>query len=182
MADDFNVRPSALAGLRVVGRLRKGDTRGFLSRFYCRDAFAELGWTDPIAQINHTRTSQAGAIRGMHFQRAPHAEDKFVSCLAGAVFDVAVDLRPDSPTYLQWHGEILSAENHVSLLIPKGFAHGFQTLTPDCEMLYLHSHSYAPESEGGVHPLDPALAIAWPDPVTMMSDRDKSHPFIDEGL
>jgi dTDP-4-dehydrorhamnose 3,5-epimerase len=114
----------------------------------------------------------------MHFQREPNAEMKFVTCLRGEVFDVAVDLRPGSPTYLRWHGEILSGSNHKTLVIPEGFAHGFQTLTEDCEMLYLHTASHHSGSEGGLHPLDPALSIPWPLPVAEMSARDSSHPFL----
>jgi dTDP-4-dehydrorhamnose 3,5-epimerase len=114
----------------------------------------------------------------MHFQCAPHDEAKFVSCLVGEVFDVAVDLRPWSSTYLQWHGEVLSAQNGRSMMIPGGFAHGFQTLTEDCELIYLHDKPYAPEAEGGVNPLDPKLAIAWPLPVGQISARDQALPEI----
>jgi len=114
----------------------------------------------------------------MHFQRAPHEETKFVSCIAGAVFDVAVDIRPDSPTYLKWHGEILSPENAKSMLIPAGFAHGFQTLTENCQLIYLHDKPYAPGSEGGLNGLDPKLAIAWPLQITQMSERDLAFAMI----
>jgi dTDP-4-dehydrorhamnose 3,5-epimerase len=109
----------------------------------------------------------------MHFQRPPYEESKFVSCLRGAVFDVAVDLRPDSLTYLRWHGEVLSAENARSMMIPGGFAHGFQALTKDCELIYLHDRAYAPEAESGLNPLDPALNISWPLEVAQLSDRDR---------
>ena len=141
-------------------------------------ALADFGGDGKIAQINHTLTQAAGTIRGLHFQQAPHDEAKFVSCLSGAVFDVAVDLRPDSPTYLQWHGEVLSADNGRSMMIPGGFAHGFQTLTEDCELIYLHDKPYAPEAEGGLNPLDPRLAIDWPLPVSQMSPRDKALPLM----
>jgi dTDP-4-dehydrorhamnose 3,5-epimerase len=112
----------------------------------------------------------------MHFQRPPYAETKFVSCLRGEVFDVAVDLRRGSPTFLFWHGEILSADNHRTMVIPEGFAHGFQTLCDDCEMLYFHSAAYHEAAEGGVNALDPLLAIKWPLEVTTLSDRDLAHP------
>lgn len=167
-----------IAGLNVVQRNPIEDTRGFFSRFYCANEFATLGFGKPIQQINHTCTVQAGAIRGMHFQYPPHAETKLVSCLRGEVFDVAIDLRESSPTFLQWHAEILSAENRRSLLIPEGFAHGFQTLTPDCELIYLHTVPYVKEAEGALNATDPQLNIKWPLAITEMSDRDRSHPMI----
>ncbi|WP_018236477.1 dTDP-4-dehydrorhamnose 3,5-epimerase [Ensifer sp. BR816] len=170
----FNRIQTPLPDLIVIERKQMGDERGFFSRFFCRDELGDFGVDGSVAQINHTLTRIKGAIRGMHFQRAPHDETKFVSCLSGAVFDVAVDIRPDSPTYLQWHGEILSAENACSMMIPGGFAHGFQTLTEDCELFYLHDKFYAPGSEGGLNPLDPRLAIAWPLEVTQMSERDRA--------
>lgn len=167
-----------LSGLLVIERRRVSDDRGFFSRFFCRDELVDFGHNGSIAQINHTMTRLAGTVRGLHFQRAPHDEAKFVSCLAGEVFDVAVDLRPESPTFLQWHGEVLSAENGRSMLIPGGFAHGFQTLAKDCELLYLHDKSYAPEAEAGINPLDPKLAISWPLPIAHMSNRDYALPKI----
>ena len=112
----------------------------------------------------------------MHYQLPPSAEAKIVSCLRGAAFDVAVDLRRDSPTFLQWHAETLSAENHRSLVIPEGVAHGFQALADDCELLYFHTAAYDPAAERGLHPGDPRLAIAWPLPVERLSERDASHP------
>ncbi len=172
----FQVHDLPLAGLKVVGRTIRGDHRGFLSRFYCNDELGGAGFNRPIAQINHTLTHRRGSIRGLHFQRPPHAEDKFVSVLRGAILDVAVDLRAGSPTFGQWHGERLSAENRLSLFIPRGFAHGFQTLTDDCELLYLHTHPYTPTSEGGIDPLDPGVGVRWPLPVTDMSVRDRNHP------
>jgi dTDP-4-dehydrorhamnose 3,5-epimerase len=140
------------------------------------DELQDAGLRDPVVQINHTATGHRGTVRGMHFQRPPHAEDKFVSVVRGEVFDVAVDLRRNSPTFRQWHAEHLSADNGRSLLIPKGFAHGFQTLTDDCELIYLHTARYAPDAEGGLDPLDPMLAIEWPLTVTDLSARDRAHP------
>lgn len=130
--------------------------------------------------MNHTFTEQPGAVRGMHFQHEPHAEWKYVSCLAGTIFDVAVDLRRGSTTYGSWYGATLSAENGQSLLIPAGFAHGFQTLEPGCELIYLHSQTYAPAAEGGINALDPALAIAWPLPVSVSSERDQALPNVNQ--
>lgn len=174
----FDVAPTPLAGLMLVTRRRREDARGFFGRFFCTQEMAELGWHRPVAQVNHSLTRRAGTLRGLHFQHPPHAEDKYVSCLRGAVFDVAVDLRQGSPTFLQWHGETLSAGNGRSLLIPQGFAHGFQALEPDSELIYLHSGPFAPEAEGGLLVSDPRLAIAWPLPLSDLSERDASHPLL----
>jgi dTDP-4-dehydrorhamnose 3,5-epimerase len=174
----FTVTPTPLAGLQCIERQRLGDSRGTLARLFCADELAAAGWVSPIAQINHTTTALAGTVRGMHYQRPPHAEMKLVSCLHGEVWDVAVDLRADSPTFLQWHGQVLCATNRCALLIPEGFAHGFQTLTDDVTLLYCHSRAYAPESEGGLNPLDARLAITWPQAIALISDRDKNHPLL----
>lgn len=177
---DFISTP--LAGLMLVQRKTVEDHRGFLSRFYCVEEFGEAGINKPIAQINHTYTRIKGSVRGLHFQHPPHAESKLVSCLRGAIFDVAVDLRRDSPTFLKWHGELLSAGNRRSLLIPEGYAHGFQTLAEDCELIYLHTAAYHPEAEGALNAADPKLNIRWPLPIGDISERDRSHPFIDAGF
>ena len=176
----FAVRDTPLAGLKVVQRMRREDDRGFLSRLYCDEELGAVGLTEPVVQINQTLTRARGAIRGMHLQRPPFAEDKYVSCLRGEILDVAVDVRLGSPTYLQWHAERLSAENGLSLLIPKGFAHGFQTLVPDCELLYLHTARYDAASEGGLNPFDTELAIEWPLAVTDISARDQALPSASE--
>ncbi|CDZ44337.1 dTDP-4-dehydrorhamnose 3,5-epimerase family protein [Neorhizobium galegae] len=174
----FTVTDLPLAGLKLVERQNLGDSRGFLSRMFCADELAPAGWAKPIAQINLTVTARQGTVRGMHFQHPPHAEMKLVNCLRGAVFDVAVDLRQDSPTFLKWHAQELSAENRCSLLIPQGFAHGFQALTDDCELLYFHSMHYASRSEGALNAQDPVLDISWPLEITEMSDRDRGHSFL----
>jgi len=171
-----------LNGLVLVQRKAIEDDRGFLSRFYCAEEFREAGLNKPIAQINHTLTRKKGAVRGLHFQHPPYAEIKLVSCLKGEILDVAVDLRRDSPTFLHWHGEILSASNRKSLLIPEGFAHGFQALTEDCELIYLHTAFYRPEAEGALNVADPMLSIAWPLPIGDLSVRDRNHTFIDENF
>ena len=175
----FTVEATPLAGLMRVQRQCMQDERGFLARLFCAEELAVAGWQRPLAQVNHTRTLRRGCLRGLHFQRAPHAEAKLVSCLRGAVFDVAVDLRPGSTTYLQWHALTLSADNGCALLIPEGFAHGFQTLEDEVEMLYCHSTAYVASAEGGLHPLDERLAIAWPLPVSELSPRDRQHARID---
>jgi dTDP-4-dehydrorhamnose 3,5-epimerase len=174
----FQIQTTALPGLSVVTRSKLGDERGFLSRLFCSQELSAAGWQQPVAQINHTFTARTGTLRGMHYQQVPHAEMKLVQCLQGKIWDVAVDLRPASPTFLKWHGEILSADNGRALLIPEGFAHGFQTLSPDCVLLYVHSTAYHPASEAGLRFDDAALAIDWPLPVTDLSERDQQHPLL----
>ena len=178
----FAVQPTPLQGLQVIDRLPIQDERGFFARFFCAQDLAEAGFNRSIAQINHTLTRRKGAARGLHFQHAPHAEIKMVSCLRGEVFDVAVDLRRGSPTFLQWHAEILSADNMRSLLIPEGFAHGFQALTDDCELLYLHSAPFHAGAEGAVNLLDPRVAIRWPLPLAETSPRDAGHPMLTDSF
>ncbi len=178
MAERFEVKAGKLKGLQVITRQPIVDARGWFERVYCFDTFAQLGIDKTIAQINRSFTVQKGSVRGMHFQTASFAETKFVSCLRGEVFDVAVDLRADSPTFLQWHGEVLSQNNHRSLLIPEGFAHGFQTLSAECEMLYLHTQKFDPTSSSGINPLDTKLAIHWPLPITEMSEGDRHRPMM----
>lgn len=167
-----------LAGLKRVDRVALGDARGFLTRLFCADELRPAGWSKPVAQINQTLTRRQGAVRGMHLQRSPHAEMKLVMCLRGAVWDVAVDVRKGSPTLLHSHAETLSAENMRAMLIPEGFAHGFQALSDDCELLYLHSAPYVAEAEYGLNPVDPALSISWPQAITEISDRDGKHPAV----
>ena len=174
----FNVTDLPLSGLKLIQRQRLGDSRGFLSRLFCAEELAAAGWVKPIAQINHTYTAKCGTVRGMHFQYPPHAEMKFVQCLRGEVFDVAVDLRRGSPTFLHWHAEVLSGDNHRTFIIPEGFAHGFQALADGCEMLYFHTASYCKEAEEGLHVLDPRLDIHWPLPISDLSQRDAEHPWI----
>lgn len=178
----FVVSELPLAGLKRVERKFLGDSRGFLSRLFCADDLAAAGWQKPVAQINHTGTTKCGTVRGLHFQRPPHAEMKLVSCIRGEVWDVAVDLRAGSPSFLRWHAERLSADNGQALLIPEGFAHGFQALSDDAQLLYCHSAAYSPGAEAGLHPLDPHLAIPWPLPVSELSVRDAGHPLIATGF
>lgn len=132
----------------------------------------------PVAQINHSVTSRTGTVRGLHYQREPHAEMKLVSCVRGAVFDVAVDIRHGSPTRFQVFSAELSANNGLAMLLPEGFAHGFQALSDDCELIYLHSVPHSPGLEAGLRHDDPALAVAWPLPVTLVSARDAALPLV----
>ena len=178
----FDFIPTRLTGLMLVQRKAIEDHRGFLSRFYCGEEFGAAGMSKHIAQINHTLTRKKGAVRGLHFQHPPRAEAKLVSCLKGEIWDVAVDLRSDSPTFLQWHSEVLSAANRKSLLIPEGFAHGFQTLSEDCELIYLHTAAYYLESEGALNVSDPRLGIAWPLAITEISEKDRNHKLIEQNF
>lgn len=182
MSTRFDILETPLPGLRLLQRKPIGDSRGYLERLFCTVELQALAPGKHIAQINHTLTASRGTVRGMHFQGPPHAEIKFVSCLRGEVFDVAVDLRHNSPSFLRWHAELLSADNHKTLVIPEGFAHGFQTLTDNCEMLYFHTHTYQPGAEGGLNALDPRLAIKWPLSVTGLSPRDAAHSFLDDNF
>lgn len=168
-----------LQGLSVVQRNRRGDSRGFLSRVFCREELAACGWGEPVAQINHTVTERVGTVRGLHFQSPPFAEMKLVSCIRGEVWDVAVDIRADSPTFMQWRAQVLSADNRRALLIPKGFAHGFQALTSDVELIYCHSAPWHAASEGILSAKDPRLAITWPLPIATMSERDAAAVYVD---
>jgi dTDP-4-dehydrorhamnose 3,5-epimerase len=176
----FDVLRTPIDGLVILTRKPVGDQRGFLERLYCANDLRDVTGGLPIAQINRTLTSARGTVRGMHFQHPPHAELKLVTCLRGEVFDVAVDLRVGSPTFLRWHSVLLTEDNATTFVIPRGFAHGFQTMTDDCELLYVHSAAYRAEAEGGLNPRDPRLGIAWPSPITDLSERDASHPMITE--
>jgi dTDP-4-dehydrorhamnose 3,5-epimerase len=165
-----------ISGAWVVDLEHLRDERGFFARAWCREEFAAKGITEELNQANLSFSRQAGTVRGMHFQRAPHEEMKAVRCLRGAVFDVVLDLRSDSPTYCQWHGEELSADNYRMLVVPEGCAHGFQTLEDDTEIFYLVSSVYAPESEGGVRWDDPAFDIKWLLPISEISTKDLAFP------
>ncbi len=178
----FDFISTPLAGLTVVQRKAIADPRGFLSRFYCADEFRCAGLVNPVMQINHTLTYGVGAVRGLHFQFPPYAEDKLISCLKGEIYDVAVDLRRGSPTFLHWHGEIISEKNCRSLLLPKGYAHGYQSLSAKCELIYLHTAAYHPEAAGALNVMDPALKICWPLPVQHLSEQDQTHPFINQSF
>jgi dTDP-4-dehydrorhamnose 3,5-epimerase len=150
------------------------DNRGSFKRVFCQKNFQNLIQNKTIRQINHTFTKKAGTVRGLHFQHPPFSEIKIISCLKGKVWDVAVDLRKDSPTFLQYHSVILSENSFQSFLIPEGFAHGFQTLTNNSEMLYFHTADYNIDAEHALNALDPLLAIQWPKAITEQSDRDKN--------
>lgn len=181
----FNIAETPLSGLKRIQRWQVGDNRGFLSRLFCGEELSEAGWRKPIAQVNFTFTAMAGAVRGLHFQYPPSAEMKLVACVSGEVWDVAIDVRAGSPTFLQWYGVSLTAENGNMMLIPEGFAHGFQAMSSNVHMVYLHSAPYDERQEGGINPRDALLDIRWPRPIEQISDRDAMHPNLNhdfEGL
>lgn len=174
----LDIFPTPINGLHRIVSRPMGDSRGHFSRLFCADELAAAGWTDPIAQANLTYTRQKNTVRGLHFQHPPYAELKMVRCLRGEVWDVVVDIRAGSSTFLKWYAIPLSPANLTALLIPRGCAHGFQTLTDDVEMLYLHSAIYAQDSEGGLNITDPTLSIDWPLPIGEISPRDQSFPLL----
>jgi dTDP-4-dehydrorhamnose 3,5-epimerase len=174
MTGRLDIETTPLIGLTVIRRKPIGDGRGFLERMYCASELLAAGLEKPIRQINRTFTSRGGTVRGLHYQEPPAAETKIVTCLRGRVYDIALDLRAGSPTFLRWFGIELSAENHLTIIIPEGFAHGLQTLEDDCEMLYLHTADHVPAAERGISATDPKLGIEWPLPIAEMSDRDRA--------
>ncbi len=171
-----------LPGSYLVRLTPFADDRGWFARTYCSDEFKQIGHTQPWLQLNHSMTFQKGTVRGLHYQVPPFQEIKLVRCIAGVIFDVIVDLRENSPTFGHWYGTELSAENQHMLYIPQGFAHGFQTLADNCQLIYHHSEMYTPQAEAGIRYNDPHLDINWPLPVTVLSDRDAENPFILENF
>ncbi|MDE1191947.1 MAG: dTDP-4-dehydrorhamnose 3,5-epimerase [Arachidicoccus sp.] len=170
--------PAKLEGSYIIEPETKGDNRGWFMRSFDKNEFAQIGFYGEWVQMNHSFTAGKGAIRGLHFQKTPYEEIKLVRCIAGSVFDVAVDLRKHSATYLQWFGTELSAQNKKSFYIPEGFAHGFQTLTENAELIYCHSQYYKPEYESGLRYNDPKINIQWPLQLTVISERDKNHSLL----
>jgi dTDP-4-dehydrorhamnose 3,5-epimerase len=155
------------------------DERGFFARTFCRREFGKHGLNPNLVQANISFNKEKGTIRGMHYQAKPHAEVKLIRCTAGTVYDVIVDLRPESPTFLHWLAEELSACNYRMFYIPEGFAHGFQTLTDNAELVYHHSEFYSPDYARGLRCNDPFLGIVWPLPVGVVSSRDQNYDLID---
>lgn len=168
--------PLEIEGAYRLELEKHSDQRGFFSRVWCRNEFEEHGLVSEVVQANLSHTRVKGTIRGLHFQKHPHGETKLIQCTLGAIFDVIVDLRPDSPTYMRWLSEELSGENYKMVYVPKGCAHGFQSLADNTEVYYLVSAFYAPEAEGGVRYDDPAFEIDWPLPVTDISEKDRNWP------
>jgi dTDP-4-dehydrorhamnose 3,5-epimerase len=158
------------------------DERGFFARTFCERDFAGIGFDKHLVQINHSESSAKGAIRGMHYQRPPASEIKIIRCIKGAAYDVMVDLRKNSSTFMQWFGTELSEDNMRMVYIPEGFAHGFQTLTTVAGLIYHHSEFYNPEYEDGLRFNDPVLAIHWPFPVSVISKKDQNYPLMDNNF
>lgn len=172
------VNNTPLDDLKIIEQKPNNDDRGFLSRLYCKETLSDLMGQKIINQINRTLTIKKGTVRGLHFQHSPYAETKIISCLRGKIWDVAVDIRKGSPTFLKYHAEILSADNNKSYLIPEGFAHGFQTLTTNCEILYFHTENYNKDFEGSINAIDKMIGIDWPQKITECSERDRNHPML----
>ena len=182
MTNRFDIIRTNLEGLVVLQRKPMGDARGYLERIYCSNDLASVLNGRKIAQTNHTFNQQAGTVRGLHFQYPPHAECKIVSCLYGSVYDVAVDLRRNSPTFLHWHGEVLSADNHRTMVIPEGFAHGFQALADASGLLYMTTAAYEHAAEDGLHVADQRLNIRWPLPIANLSERDRTQRYLTDAF
>lgn len=168
--------PASLPGAWLIEPEPREDERGWFARSWCAREFAEHGLDSSLAQCNISFNRSRGTLRGMHFQKPPHTEAKLVRCTAGAIFDVIIDLRQESPAYLQWAGYELSSSNHYMLYIPAGLAHGFQILTDEAEVFYQMSEFYYPGSGSGVRWNDPAFGIEWPLPVDQISDQDRNWP------
>ena len=176
------INKTPLKDLKIIQHQPIKDRRGHLSRLFCQKTLSHLMNKKKICQINKTLTREKGTVRGLHFQQSPYAETKIVSCLRGKVWDVVVDLRKGSPTFLNYHAVELSADNHKSYLIPEGFAQGFQTLTSNCELLYFHTAEYNKGSEGAINAIDKKIGIKWPKKITAVSKRDRNHLMLDDNF
>ncbi len=176
----MKLHATPLAGLQVVETAPVGDARGRFERMFCEQEWAPLRPDLRFVQVNLSTTSARGTVRGMHFQREPAAEAKLIRCIRGHAFDVAIDIRAGSATFLQWHAVELRAEEPRAIFIPEGFAHGFQALSDDVQLLYFHTAPWTPACEGGLRHDDPRLAIDWPLPPLHVSDRDRAHPLLDD--
>lgn len=174
--------PTTIPGAHVIELDKRGDERGFFARYFCVNECAAAGLEFRVVQINNSLSRVKGTLRGMHFQLAPKQEAKIVRCIRGALFDVIVDLRPDFPTFGKWFGAELTAENRLMMYVPKGFAHGFLTLEPDTEALYLASEYYSPQCERGLRWNDPRFGIEWPAKPNVLSDKDRLQADFDPNI
>ena len=174
----FNELP--LKGAYTIDLEKREDGRGFFARIFCLDEFEKQGLNISIVQMNTTLSKERGTVRGLHFQRPPKAEAKIVRCIIGSIWDVIVDIRESSPTYGKWYAAELNDNNRTMMYVPKGFAHGFQTLVDNVELLYLHSEFYSAEHEGGLLYNDKTVGINWPSPISEISERDKTHPMLND--
>lgn len=182
MGDSVKVLATDIDGVSVIERTPATDDRGSFTRLFCARELSQVLGERGVVQINYSHTNAKGAVRGLHFQKPPQAEMKVITCIKGKVWDVAVDLRCGSKTFLKWHCEELTSTNCRALVVPEGCAHGFQVLEADSELLYLHTAFYNPAAEGGIRPTDPRLAIFWPLPIVDLSTRDQNHPLLPEGF
>ena len=165
-------------GLYVIEPELIKDVRGTFTRTFCKKEFESINFNKDFVQVNRSFNYKKGTLRGMHYQAPPHAETKLIGCLAGAVFDVAVDLRKDSKTHLKWFGIELSGKNMKMLFIPEGFAHGYVTLEDNTELIYHHTEYFDPLCEKRIHYKDPSISINWPVPIDIISDKDNNTPFL----
>lgn len=172
----MNFQPTLIAGAFVVEPQRVEDERGFFARVWCESEFARHGIQVSMMQASLSHNRRAGTVRGLHFSRAPAQEGKLVRCQNGRLLDVIVDLRRDQPSYLKQVAVELDDRSHRAIYIPPGVAHGFQTLVDDCDVLYMMTQAYQPDLAAGVRHDDPAFAIRWPLPVSVISDRDRTYP------
>ena len=174
----MNFESIGLNGSYVIDIFPVEDERGWFVRTFCKNEFNKIGHSKEWVQMNHSYTNEAGTIRGMHFQKQPFSEIKLIRCISGKIFDVIIDLRQNSETFLKWFGIELSAENKKMIYIPEGFAHGFQTLTDNCQLIYQHTAFYTPGFEEGIKYDDKKINIIWPLTVTKISERDNNHPWL----
>jgi len=178
----LNFFETPLKGSFIIKPKIYEDDRGWFSRIFCENDFEQIGHSKKIVQINHSFTKNKAAVRGMHYQNPPMAEIKMVKCLRGSVYDVIIDLRKGSDTFLKWYGETLTAKNGYLIYIPEGFAHGFQTLEPNCELMYFHTEFYNPSYEEAISFNDPEIGIQWPLNVNMISKKDRNHSLLSKNF
>ena len=182
MEHQLNLSLTKINGVFIADTNYHSDARGVFARLFCKNELATALQGREIVQVNFSVTKPCGAVRGVHFQYPPYGEMKFVRCVKGRVWDVVVDLRENSPTFMEWHAEELSQDNARMIIIPEGCAHGFQTLEAESELLYLHTEYYTPDAEYGLAYDDPMLKISWPLPVTEISERDKRHTKLNQNF
>lgn len=178
----MKIDSTEIQGVNIIELSPVSDHRGAFARLFCEKELASVIDDRRIVQMNHSQTNTIGALRGMHFQYPPHAEMKLIHCLRGRVFDVAVDLRKHSPTFLKWYARELSPDSPCLFIIPEGCAHGFQVLEENSELLYLHTAFYNKSAEGGIRYDDPLVGIQWPIPVTDISEKDRNHELLDKNF
>ncbi|RDU61716.1 dTDP-4-dehydrorhamnose 3,5-epimerase [Helicobacter sp. MIT 14-3879] len=178
----FIFKETNLSGLFIIESKPIKDSRGYFERYFCASEFKAIGLNKPISQQSHSRSIGKGVIRGMHYQNNPFCEAKLVRCIRGSVYDVVVDIRRDSPTFLQHFSVELKEGNFLYLYVPEGFAHGFQTLSNECEILYSMNETFSPNFYKSLNPLDPKLCIKWPLKISNISDKDKNAAFIDNNF